>query len=318
MTQKRYIKTARDTVRNSSGLLQLCFLTTIVECVKQKIEVDILSLKEMKQELALIEPGVLYIKKNDTNFSFYDRDPKTKHESCINKDSGRIHLLARKEFLELRIASAESQIKCLKSIFSKSKDAVQEQKLMARLQRCANADLDLCRILFTKEQNEWIDEPFSPNPFYPEDLKYPTKGNILMRSLSEAALGNALEELGLPYRPDDLVYLGKNPSLDPALKLTGQSGGSNLHPNRETYFADFKIPNLNGGITIHEHLGAFQLENYSINALQRLNDYHNFTIYEIPGRPVQHEEITWSFGEDVTDPTLLQKLVHRMILPLAA
>ena len=110
----------------------------------------------------------------------------------------------------------------------------------------------------------------------------------------------ALEAIGLPYRSDDLVTI--HSEFDDA-------------PFRDNYFADFKIPNFCGGITIHEHLGALHLKDYPDNSLKRLNDYHNFSIYELPDRPVKHSEITWSFEPDIRDPKLLRSVIRRILLP---
>ena len=168
--------------------------------------------------------------------------------------------------------------------------------------RYADIGLDITRIIFTKEQNEWIDAPYTPNPYNVDSLKYETIGKLPVRSSSEREIGNMFEDIGLPYRSDDLVRIIRN----------DEHQGT---PFRNTYFADFKVPNLLGGITVHEHLGAFHLENYSDNALQRLNDYHNFTVVELPGRPVGKNELTWSFESDLQGDENLKRLIARLLLP---
>ena len=232
---------------------------------------------------------------------FSCRPADSKRVIAITSDLQRVQRLARRDFLNQRIRSAEAQARELQEAVDRAEDARERQRFQAKLTRFADAGIDLASVLFTQEQLEWIDQPFTPNPHYLEDLKYPTKGGYVMRSNSEASLGSDLESFGLPYRYDDLVTIHYDPLGD--------------RPFRNSYFADFKVPNLVGGITVHEHLGAFQIERYGENALQRLNDYQNFRIIELPDRPVRHEEITWSFEHDLHDPVLLQKLIQRILLP---
>ena len=75
------------------------------------------------------------------------------------------------------------------------------------------------------------------------------------------------------------------------------------------------MPNLLGGITVHEHFGAFQMKNYPDNSLKRLNDYRNFEVRELPSRIVLPEEFTWSLEADLRDPVLFQRIINRMLLP---
>ena len=76
------------------------------------------------------------------------------------------------------------------------------------------------------------------------------------------------------------------------------------------------MPNFLGGITVHEHFGAFQMDNYADNALQRLEDYRYFTVVEIEGRPVADNEFTWSFESDVSSEESRRKLIRKLLLPL--
>ncbi len=124
----------------------------------------------------------------------------------------------------------------------------------------------------------------------------------MLRSKSEAKIASSIESIGLPYRHDDIVRIYS--------KVPGTT------PYHGTYFADFKLPNLLGGITVHEHFGAFQIENYADNSLQRLNDYHAFEIYELPGRPVLDSEFTFSFESDLATTESIRRLIVKMLLPL--
>ena len=294
-------RTARETIINNSGLAQLHFMKTVSLLLVRNLDCEKQMLTSMKQELASLEDGILHIHKRNGNAVFCKRIIGSNKEFGISKDISQVHHLARRAYLEKCITTGELHIKKMQRIIDASDFAMEEARMLSKFARYNDAGLDLSRILFTEEQNDWMDRTYTPNPFYQENLNYETQGRILMRSKSEAMIGSFLERIGLPYRSDDLVNI--------------VSDNNTKQPYRDNYFADFKVPNLLGGITIHEHFGAFQIENYSQNALQRLNDYHSFQVIEIPGRPVQSDEFTWSFECDLMQAGTLEKLIYRMLLP---
>ncbi|MBQ9014504.1 MAG: hypothetical protein IJ109_00155 [Firmicutes bacterium] len=294
------IRTARDTIVQPSGLLQLEFLRTGSQLLRDALKNDANELSAMKQELALLEAARLHIHRKGTRCYYYARPENASQEKNISEDLERVHALARRDYLQKRIALIERNSGRLRTALDSFLHAQYENRIRSKFARYSEAGLDLSRILFTKEQNEWIDRPYSPNPFYKESLKYSTNHGVPVRSLSEANLGSFLESVGLPFRSDDLV------------EIHTEYGDQ---PFRSTYFADFKVPNLCGGITIHEHLGAMHIKDYPDNSLKRLNDYHNFTVYELSGRPVKHSEITWSFEYDLLTEKSLHALLRRMLLP---
>ena len=77
----------------------------------------------------------------------------------------------------------------------------------------------------------------------------------------------------------------------------------------KTYYADFKIPNMRGGISVCEHLGAFNLDSYADNSLIRLNHY-------VETGSVQPNVLFWSFDKTVRNPEALDALINRMLLAL--
>lgn len=295
------IRRARDSIINGKALLQYDLFAVTLELEQELLESHQTMMNSMKQELALLEKSSLRIRHKKGHYYFGSKDIATGREEAITRDADRIHVLAKRSYLEAAIKAEENQIRALKKILTDSKEKNYGYQIKRKLKRYAEVGLDCSRILFTKEQNEWIDEAFASNPFKPENLRYQTHGGVKVRSKSEAAIGSFLESIGWPYRNDDIVRI---------------SGGNyENRPFRETYYADFKVPNLLGGITIHEHFGAFQVENYAENALKRLNDYHNYTIIEIPGRPVKSSEFTWSIESDIRDAASMKKLIKKLLLP---
>lgn len=301
MTTKSTARSARDTLINPSGILQINFLRLGAGIISKEEELCQNDLVLAKQELVTLEDSRLHIHHHDDKFHFGCVPRDQDKEEGISSDKSRVQDLARRQFLEEKVKVLETRIRRCAKTLDAFRDAKEEQRLLAKLQRFDDAHLDLCSLLFTKEQNEWINAPYTPNPFYLEDLKEPTNGGLLTRSKSEANIGSWAESIGLPYRYDDIVRIKQGNRPEP--------------PNRWSYFADFKFPNLCAGITINEHLGAFHKNGYAEKGLERLNDYNNHIIYELPGQPVRFTEITWSFESDLRSPERFQNLVRRILLP---
>ena len=295
------MRTARDTVMINSGGIQFNYLKIISVFLKRAIDIEKKTISSMKQELSLLEDSQLHIRRRNGSVSFACLQIGDTRETGITKDTDRIHELARRAYLKDCIKASELLIKRLERARDSSDSALLESQLMTKLGKYTGAGLDICRVLFTQEQNEWLDQAYSPNPFHQDNLKYTTRGGVPMRSKSEARIGSRLEDMGLPYRYDDLVSI--------------ISDGRGLQPYKDNYFADFKVPNLFGGITIHEHFGAFQIDNYADNSLRRLHDYQTFSVVELPGRPLSLDEFTWSFENEVTLQDDLDNILLKMILP---
>lgn len=302
MQQSLHARTARDSVLNSSGLIRINFLNLLDVLINELVMANQKEIESIKQELSIMENATLHIHHRGERFHFSGYDKETKRRFGISEDNARIYSLARRGFLECQIKALENHSLRLVKTLDATEWVRHEIKMDKSLKRYAKAGLDLSRILFTEEQNEWIDQPYTPNPFHLENLVCRTNGGVPMRSNSETKIGSFFETVGYPYRYDDLVTI--------------HSDHSQNRPFKGTYFADFKVPNLLGGITIHEHFGAFQLDNYPDNALKRLNDYRGFSIYELGNKPVKAEEFTWSFAADLNDSALFHRMIRRMLFPL--
>lgn len=301
MENNLHPRTAYETISNKKGLMELQFIRTTSELLKEAINGDLTDVASMKQELSLIEDSNLRAHQVGDNWFFGAYPIGSKKETGISQDSRRIHALARRWYLEQRIKIIEKNVSSLQKVMDTVDSAAYEARVCAKLNRWEKAGLDVYQIIFSKEQNEWINQAYSPNPYYQSNLKYKTNQGVPVRSKSESLFGSFIESFGVPFRSDDLVRI--------------HSDAYGNRPFRESYFADFKIPNLCGGITIHEHLGAFHLDDYAENALKRLNDYNSFSLYELSDRQVKPEEITWSFESDLHDSIRMRRLIRKILLP---
>lgn len=303
------IRTARDTMKNNDGIIHLDYLNLTSTLLKEIISKDTKEIDEIKKEIEYIGGGKLRTHNRKGRYVFCLFDEERGREFSITSDLERVHSLARKEILFCKLDQIEKRDIKLSKIVDRCDEERSRITYLKKARRYEEAGLDLCKILFTKEQNEWINEPYAPNPFHQENLYYSTRSGVPMRSKSEVMIGNTLEDIGWPYRSDDYVRIRKDRTE------RDMSGALSKEPFHESYYADFKVPNLLGGITIHEHFGAFQIDNYADNALKKLNDYNNYTVIELPKRPVQKCEFTWSFEADVRDNKGRISLIRRLLLP---
>ena len=294
-------RSAADHVVRGILPTKVALLRMSTELLQDAVSHDDVLLQSMKQELSLLDDAGLHIRQTRSTPQFLRYDRSSKEETGITENQALVYSLARRSVLEASVRRIENTRRHFQKTLDAARDADERIQWEKQLRRFSDAGLDLTRILFTPEQVEWINTPYNPNPYYPEDLKHPTSAGLLTRSKSEAKIGSISEGYGLPFRYDDFTRILYDPLGD--------------RPNRDSVYSDFKYPNLCGGITVHEHLGAFQIDRYGDNALMRLNDYHNFEVIELPGRPVTYSEFTWSFESDLWGETRIRKLFRRILLP---
>lgn len=151
---ERNIITARDTIVHRSGILQLGLLDLVSMRTKEIIASDRCYLNELKQEQALSESGSLFIhrRRGKVNFGYFDSD--SRNETGITKDIDLTYRLARRDFLDRKIASLEADIRRMQRLQNSSANAKERLRFNKRLKRFDDAALDLTRILFSEEQNQ--------------------------------------------------------------------------------------------------------------------------------------------------------------------
>ena len=266
------------------------------ETLRRMLDADQRELEQCRRELSEPEQYCLYIKKTRGKLYYYQAADGGDTMQSISDDPDRINKLARRKYLEKKVLELEVNLSRLKAAIDSYEHRQSAAKTRRVLEYLRDAGIDLTRIIFTEEQNRWIDAAYSPNPFHTENLTKRTNGGIWMRSRAEVLIGNELERRGIPYRYDDIVEV---------------SGPDRENPNalyRKSYFADFKIPNLRRGISVNEHLGATHLQGYGDNAIVRINDYDWYHAFD-------RSEVFWTLDSDVLDPERMDRAIRTMLLP---
>ena len=105
---------------------------------------------------------------------------------------------------------------------------------------------------------QWEQEPFEKNPYYPEERVYPTKKDEFVRSKSEVLLADMFYEMGVPYRYEAQLKLGKGKIRYPDFTLL-------CVRTRELMY--------------HEHFGLMDDEEYRRSCFAKLDEYRKNGIY---------------------------------------
>jgi len=135
----------------------------------------------------------------------------------------------------------------------------------------------------TTNQLIWNSDCNSKSNHYREDLIYPTAGRVYMRSKSEQALGNLLEQLHIPYRYEAVIII-----------------------NGIAYHPDFIIMLPSGRLIIIEHTGRLDLKKYNEDLLYRLQAYNDASL--LIGR-----DVFFTFERDTRDNAILKEVLFQIL-----
>jgi len=108
--------------------------------------------------------------------------------------------------------------------------------------------------------DDWLNKPFSQNPYQLENLSYHSRNGIPVRSKSEAIIANLLEEYEIPYKYEILLELNGRP----------------IYP-------DFTVKNpFTGKTVIWEHFGALHQPEYEQKMTNKMSNYlkHGYKPFE--------------------------------------
>lgn len=181
-------------------------------------------------------------------------DPRGRY--IKKKDANLIKSLAQKSYNSKIEVSILQEIQALNNLLQ-----IQENSPETIFRKLTKERKSLVNPLFIDNELYkylWLAQPFSSNPYYPEELIYETDRGEFVRSKSEMDIANAYFKLKIPYRYEarlDLLY-------------------------GRYKFPDFTVLDVKRKrLVYHEHLGILDHDEYLKKNLKKLELYQNSGIY---------------------------------------
>ena len=241
-------------------------------------------LTQLNNELKSLRGGTLYTKKYKSN-NIFTEYYKGKERS-IGKNKDRIHMLARRKYVNSLIKSMTSYNKLLKRLAKDIKASNSIDNINKLLTDYAALNLDMSKILFSHSEQQWHSQSYERNPAYPEELKFSTTNEVLMRTKSELIIANRLEHYNIPYLPEMPLWFAYN-----------------LRPK----YPDFTILKPNGETIIWEHMGRMDKEDYFIKNSRKIIEYRQ-------NGYSQNTNLIITFEEDIIEPGMINHIIETRIL----
>lgn len=235
----------------------------------------------IKEEVSSLPKGKLYIRNRNNRIQFNHRlDGKV---IGITNFPEKVYELARSQYLQLHMQLLEQLLEEGWTTETKRIISTISPQIEELLNRYESAGLDIERITMTVNQRIWNSERHSQKENRKQDLIYPTRGGIYMRTMSERSIGNLLEELHIPYRYETRITI-----------------------NNRSYHPDFTIMLPDGRLVILEHVGRMDLKEYNEDLIYRLQAYNSIGL--MIGR---HVFMTFSF--DVREEARVKEVLFQML-----
>lgn len=241
-------------------------------------------LQRLKNELHETRGGKLYVKKTKNKICYTEYSQGKEHG--IGRNKSKVHRLARRNYIQDQYVLARTYYSLLNQTYEQLSADKSIQQITHRLDQYASTGLDMDRILFSTKQHEWLNQPYERNPAYPEELKFETTNNRLVRTKSELIIANRLEHYNIPYLPEMPLFFNYD-----------------MYPK----YPDFTILKHDGTTLVWEHMGLMDKENYRTKNIKKLLEYRQ-NGYSI------HTNLIITFEEDIREPGMIDNIIESRIL----
>ena len=249
----------------------------LLDQINERITVLKRAIKNAEYDCSSCPEGKLRISNTKRQIRFYRVTQETDNtgEYIPKKNTNFAKALAQKDYNERFLKEARQELTLLEKTLSKlaqnNADLVYEKLSPGRKKLVAPYILP--EEVYVEE---WLSEPFKPNPYMPENRVYDTRRGDMVRSKSEAIIADMLLELGIPYHYEKPIRL---------------KGGAKRYP-------DFTLLKVATREEIYlEHLGLLDDEDYRNNCLIKMSEYRQNGIY--PGKNLLFTYETSDFPLDI-------------------
>jgi len=214
---------------------------------------------KIRQQLLHFPKGHLRVSTYNGKMRYYHventADNKGKYINQKNKEL--TCQLAQKDYYQKLEMAIETELRNIERLIKSHRENNPEEvfKKLNKYRQNLTEPQILSDDLFAKT---WEEEPYTTNPYFGDEKIYLTKNNEYVRSKSEVFIADMYKELGIPYRYEAELILGK----------------------KKKKYPDFTLLNVKTREVIyHEHLGLIDDEEYRIKNMRKLNEYNQNGIY---------------------------------------
>ena len=271
---KRTVKVEKDNTIIHTAILAKTQTNRISNRLGSELDV-------LRKEMNSISDGKLYIRYRGELVIFNERRNGKMHGITRNRDL--VYALARRQYLKLSVELFEQ---ILEEGWTTEVERIIERlypPIEALLKKYEEAGLDIDMIIMTPNQRIWNSDRHSQKNTRREELIYPTKGGIYMRSKSERMIGDLLELLHIPYRYETELVI-----------------------NNRAYHPDFIIMLPDDRLVILEHVGRMDLREYDADLITRLQAFDRIGL-------LIARDVFFSFEHDTKEDLLVKEVLFQIL-----
>ena len=272
------MKTKDNYTRKSTLVLTSIIAKSQVDRINKRISSE---LYELRGEYKSLPEGKLYIRYRGDLVLFTERRKGKLFGITRNRDL--VHMLARREYLQLQMAFIDEILEEGWTPRTEKIIARLYSQIETLLKKYEDAGLDIDQITMTPNQRIWNSDRHSQKENRREELIYPTRGGVYMRTQSERFIGDLLERLHIPYRYETRVTI-----------------------NNRAYHPDFIIMLPDGRLVILEHVGRMDLREYDEDLITRLQAYDSIGL--MIGR-----NVFMTFHHDIREETRVKEVLFQVL-----
>ena len=163
-------------------------------------------LKLRERELEKMPAGSLTVRRDEGRTSYCQSIDGKKRGITTNKEL--VYALARKKYLLNLIGRLENNVKLLKKV-EKNYRTIELSAIIGDMpEYFRNMPIDIYD-QHIRRKNKWMDEPFNQSDYKPEEKIHSTAIGLKVRSKSEVIIAERLDAYKIPYRYEQVMYIGK-------------------------------------------------------------------------------------------------------------
>jgi len=251
-----------------------------LECI---LEEQRQTIKHLEKKLKILPTGELHIQKRAGVLYCFRRTEQrltgiTKNRDLCSKLANKACCRYQRNCLQMYCRMLEQLIRRIR----REEEKLQRSHLANTIRRLPMMDLgSVGSFHVDPDARQWADRDYITNTYHSEQLKYRTSSGRMVRSKSERAIANLLEQYAVPYR------------YEPEMIIDGKA----IYP-------DFVLMKSDGSLMIWEHFGLMDNDTYQLHALQKQERYRQAGYH-------QHTNLICTYEEDMISEKKLEDIFLR-------